>query len=94
METVDEILKAIKDGAFRVTAYTESAGVWWKCQDCGKPNFEMFWLKDAVWLKIMPNFNGLLCLDCCEKRLGRKVTNADMMQPAGEMVALTSGHGG
>jgi hypothetical protein len=48
-----------------------------QCVDCGKKNPPMFILKDRLWLSIAEE-KDILCLDCAEKRLGRKVTMRDL----------------
>ena len=54
-----------------------------KCMDCGKNTFkdpvDYYMLKDKVWLSINPKDLGMLCMDCCEKRLGRKIVKADIL---------------
>jgi hypothetical protein len=35
-------------------------------------------LKDEVWKRINPKVEGMLCMDCCEKKLGRKLIAADI----------------
>jgi hypothetical protein len=42
---------------------------------CGG-SWDFFKLKNRVWLSIMPR-NGLLCLACVEKKLGRPLTLDD-----------------
>ena len=35
-------------------------------------------LKDKIWLKIHPSKKGMLCMDCVEKLLGRKIKKSDI----------------
>jgi hypothetical protein len=52
----------------------------WDCLDCGKNTWdEYYMLKDSLWEKIHPEISGMLCLDCAERRLGRKLVSADFM---------------
>lgn len=50
------------------------------CLDChvdtGKIG-EHYMLKDDVWLTIHGSKNGMICLGCVEKRLGRCLTSDD-----------------
>jgi len=51
-----------------------------KCIDCkidtGKIG-EHYMLKDDIWFSIHPSKNGMLCLNCLEKRLHRPLTIND-----------------
>lgn len=62
----------------------------WKCHDCGNTKFDMFMVKDDVWLKIWPSYindmrriqnpklrHGVLCQPCAEKRLGCPLSGED-----------------
>ena len=52
-----------------------------KCVDCYRvPNCPM--LHDHVWLTIAPK-KALLCVACAEKRLGRRITLADLLPCVG-----------
>ena len=47
------------------------------CSDCGKSVLnEGYMLKDNVWDSIADKKTNL-CVDCCEKRLGRKLNKED-----------------
>lgn len=50
------------------------------CQDCqidtGKNN-EFYFIKTELWLSVMPTINGMLCVGCLEKSLGRKLRADD-----------------
>lgn len=49
------------------------------CDDCGKSTInEYYMLKDEVWNSIGTKQTNL-CVDCCEKRLGRKLNKNDFM---------------
>lgn len=52
----------------------------WLCMDCTKDTYEseeyyMLWYR--VWRSINYKIEGMLCLICVEKRLGRGLTGAD-----------------
>jgi len=53
------------------------------CMDCGVDtsflpgNGDYYMLHDAVWLRAVPGRNGMLCLKCCEARLGRALLPED-----------------
>lgn len=44
--------------------------------DCGKECTEIFMIKDRLWYKFTDD--GILCLSCFEKRLGRRITRKDL----------------
>jgi len=50
------------------------------CLDCkidtGKVN-EFYMLKDEIWFSIHNSKEGMLCIDCLEKRLKRKLVKTD-----------------
>ena len=50
------------------------------CIDCkvhtGKIG-EYYMLENDTWNKIHDSIYGMLCIGCCEKRLGRKLTKSD-----------------
>jgi len=50
------------------------------CLDCGLDTFEAeeyYVLHDELWQRINPQIEGMLCISCAEKRLGRKLNGAD-----------------
>lgn len=52
----------------------------WLCMDCGKDTnkseeYYMLWHK--VWRRIHYKINGMLCLNCAERRLGRPLNSGD-----------------
>ena len=53
------------------------------CLDCkvdtGKIA-EYYLLKDSVWLVANPDYAGMLCIECCERRLGRKLVFDDFSE--------------
>jgi hypothetical protein len=54
--------------------------VGWLCMDCSKDTYAseeyyMLWYK--VWRSINYKMDGMLCLNCVEKRLGRELTSKD-----------------
>lgn len=52
-----------------------------QCPDCGKPWPDMFIVKDHLWREFGVG-KGLICLNCFERRLGRKIVPTDL-QPCG-----------
>lgn len=52
------------------------------CDQCKRDDPVMFILKEELWKQIATNKREMLCLDCVESRLGRKVTFADL-KPCG-----------
>jgi hypothetical protein len=51
-----------------------------KCMDCGintKDINEYYMVEDELWLKAVPEDEGMLCIGCLEKRLGRKLNKND-----------------
>jgi hypothetical protein len=52
----------------------------WLCLDCTKDtdtSQEYYMLKLKIWKSINPKIDGMLCLSCAEKRLGRKLVHRD-----------------
>jgi len=50
------------------------------CMDCDVDTYvneQYYMLKDRLWRKIHPSTDGMLCLSCAEKRLGRPLTRRD-----------------
>lgn len=51
------------------------------CADCGADvgasGEFLYMLEDAVWRQANPNLAGFLCIDCVERRLGRRLKVAD-----------------
>lgn len=51
-----------------------------QCVDCrvdtGKIH-EHYFVHTHLWLTVMPSVNGMLCIGCIEKRLGRSLTARD-----------------
>ena len=50
------------------------------CMDCRKDtdeSQEYYMLEDALWQSLVPDIDGMLCLDCVERRLGRELSHAD-----------------
>lgn len=49
------------------------------CYDCGCMPWdegEDFYVNDKLWAQVMP-MNGIICIECFEKRLGRKLRKKD-----------------
>lgn len=60
-------------------------GKYFICHNCGfncSTGGELFYLKDELWWKIMGRrtVGGILCIDCCEKKLGRKLNRNDFTE--------------
>ena len=62
----------------------------WKCHDCGTQDFDLFMVRNEVWMQAWPTYveemkailskkkrHGFLCKPCMEKRLGRKLASRD-----------------
>jgi hypothetical protein len=50
------------------------------CIDCGEDTDatnEQFMLHDELWCRANPAEAGMLCVACCERRLGRKLRRED-----------------
>lgn len=50
------------------------------CAYCGNSTAKLgehFYLKPEVWFKIYPHERGFVCIECCEKKLGRTLNAAD-----------------
>jgi hypothetical protein len=51
-----------------------------RCLDCGVDTLEIgdyYMLHDELWLEANPDDDGMLCFDCVETRLGRRLVPAD-----------------
>ncbi|GAB3975613.1 hypothetical protein GCM10028806_33560 [Spirosoma terrae] len=83
--SIDQIKEAIGDMFFRQpppVKRTYSNGVDPFCKCCNKDTFDdnrdYYMVRDEVWFQIMPTKKGMLCMDCLETKLGRKLTAADL----------------
>lgn len=47
------------------------------CMDCYKHWGGWYMIHDHLWQKICPGEVGHLCINCCQRRLGRNLTEAD-----------------
>jgi hypothetical protein len=50
------------------------------CMDCDVDTYvnqQFYMLKDRLWKRINPSVDGMLCLPCAEKRLGRSLSRKD-----------------
>ncbi|MDO8571929.1 MAG: hypothetical protein Q7R79_04590 [bacterium] len=50
------------------------------CVDCGIDTgkiHEHYFIKTELWLTVMPTIEGMLCIGCLEKRLGRRLSKKD-----------------
>lgn len=50
------------------------------CEDCDVDTgkiYEHYFINTELWLQVMPSINGMLCIPCLEKRLGRQLTKTD-----------------
>lgn len=74
--------------------YEEQPGVWkkidqvherqyrfYECQDCRVPYPPIFMVRHRLWMSLgFPKHGGgMLCWYCCEARLGRKLTEEDLI---------------
>ena len=54
----------------------------WKCKDCGKDcqkdNRDYYMIQHELWDKYGVG-DGMLCMNCIETRLGRKLTAEDIL---------------
>jgi hypothetical protein len=51
-----------------------------RCLDCDVDTLEIghfYMLRDDVWLEANPTVDGMLCIDCLETRLGRRLAPTD-----------------
>lgn len=55
----------------------------WKCNSCGKDcsknEKDYYMLTHKLWKKIHPKISGMLCMDCVEEKLGRKLIASDIL---------------
>ncbi len=51
--------------------------MWGTCKDCCRTDMEMFVLKNDLWLSIAEK-QDILCFDCAERRMNRKITFDDL----------------
>lgn len=52
------------------------------CLDCGVDTNELgeyYMLRDTVWEQALPAVDGMLCIGCVEKRLGRELNGHDFI---------------
>jgi hypothetical protein len=49
------------------------------CEDCGTYDYDMYMVNDDIWSKY-GNESNTLCMNCLEKRMGRKLTKDDFSQ--------------
>lgn len=57
------------------------------CPDCNWQWPEFVLLVDDLWKQVAPS-DGLLCFECIEKRLGRKLVAADLSECEGNRTLL------
>jgi hypothetical protein len=51
------------------------------CLDCQvDTTSEYYVIQRALWKKVNPKIDGMLCIDCLEQRLGRNLTKKDFTQ--------------
>ena len=68
-KTDEEIIEYISD------AWSALVDHVFNCLDCDKDDWSPhYMLQDDVWLEIHPDGDGILCLECAEKRMGRPFT--------------------
>jgi len=50
----------------------------WLCVYCKvDTKYEHFYLKSCVWNLIHNSKDGMVCIECCEKKLGRRLNKHD-----------------
>ena len=49
------------------------------CEDCGTYDYDMYMVNDDIWSEY-GNESNTLCMNCLEKRIGRKLTKDDFSQ--------------
>ena len=50
----------------------------WKCLICKvDTRYEHFYLLDEIWYLVHDSKDGMLCINCIEEKLERKLTKAD-----------------
>jgi hypothetical protein len=70
--------RAIKERKSKARAKKHS-----KCLDCEQPTtfvkegWEYYAVHDAIWFEANPKTEGMLCIGCLERRLGRVLVPAD-----------------
>ena len=47
--------------------------------DCFNDSRDYYMLNNDIWKIIHPQHTGMLCMHCCEKRLGRKLVKSDLV---------------
>ncbi len=54
----------------------------WFCKDCGKDTYidekDYYMVTEKIWKKFGLNGRGMLCMNCMELRLGRKLIKTDL----------------
>ncbi len=78
-ETNLEFLKEVFD------SFEDARKELWICKTCGKNTFlndyDSFMLNDKLWLRLnKQRKNGVICLDCVENKLGRKILKDDLKE--------------
>ena len=48
-------------------------------QDTGKMN-EFYFINTSLWLSVVKDVTGMLCIGCLENRLGRQLVSSDFTQ--------------
>ena len=49
------------------------------CMDCGQDRPQIYMVTDEVWLSVVPGDEGILCLECLERRLQRNLCLEDFL---------------
>jgi hypothetical protein len=75
--------------AYRRSRQSDMAARRNRCMDCRSTESggHDYMLRDEIWLSIVPDRLGLLCLSCVEKRLGRRLSEDDFLFTPPEMMA-------
>jgi len=61
----------------------ENSDTDWTCGCCGKDcsidNKDYYMLQEDLWMKLNGKDDGMLCMDCVENKLGRKLSGEDIL---------------
>jgi hypothetical protein len=63
--------------------YHPALGTGFFCMDCGcdtNANEQYYMIRDGLWKSVNPRIDGMLCLMCLERRLGRSLRAFDFAQ--------------
>lgn len=55
----------------------------WDCLDCRNDTLlknEYYMVHNTLWAEANPQDSGMLCIECFEKRIGRRLNGADFIE--------------